>query len=283
MRARLDTIARTALSRGRAAGAFTCYDLATAHGVVAAATEAGEGVALLVSPSTAAKPYGPHLVRALRALADQAEVPVSVQLDHAADLDLVSRIVDAGADAVLVDGSREGYEGNVELVLRARELLAGRDVVLEAELGRIEGNEDVATLIASDAGELTDPGQAAEFVERTGVELLAVSIGNVHGTYQGDPVLDHDRLDAIAAAVDVPLVLHGASGLPARTVARCVASGVGKINVNTELRRAVLRHLDEEVPAALDAGANLESVLTSWSDVARRQVLQLVEGFTAAR
>jgi tagatose 1,6-diphosphate aldolase GatY/KbaY len=281
MRARLDTIARSALARGRAAGAFTCYDLATAYGVVDAATEADEGVVLLVSPSTAARPYGPQLVRSLRTVADDAPVPVSVQLDHAADLDLITRIVAAGADAVLVDGSKQGYEGNVELLLRARERLAGQDVVLEAELGRIEGDEDVATLIASDAGELTDPAQAAEFVERTGVELLAVSIGNVHGTYVGEPVLDHNRLDAVAATVDVPLVLHGASGLPAGAVSRSIASGVGKINVNTELRRAVLEHLAEAVPAALDRGANLESVLTSWSDVARRQVLRMVEGFTA--
>lgn len=281
MRARLDTIARAALAEERAAGAFTCYDLATAYGVVDAATEVGQGVVLLVSPSTAARPYGLALVRSLRALADHAAVPVSVQLDHASDLDLISRIVEAGADAVLVDGSKQGYDGNLALVTRAREVL-GPDIVLEAELGRIEGDEDVATLIASDAGQLTDPGQAAEFVQQTGVDLLAVSIGNVHGTYVGDPVLDHDRLDAIAAAVDVPLVLHGASGLPGDTVRRTVASGVGKINVNTELRRAVLQHLAEAAPEALEGGANLESVLTSWSDVARRQVLQVMGSFTAA-
>lgn len=281
MRNRLDTIARSALAQGRAAGAFTCYDLATAYGVVDAATEADQGVVLLVSPSTAARPYGPQLVRSLRSLADHAAVPVSVQLDHASDLDLISRIVEAGADAVLVDGSEQGYDANLELVAHARKEL-GPDIVLEAELGRIEGDEDVATLIASDAGQLTDPGQAAEFVRQSGVDLLAVSIGNVHGTYVGDPVLDHDRLDAIAAAVDVPLVLHGASGLPADTVRRTVASGVGKINVNTELRRAVLQHLTESAPAALDEGANLERVLATWSDVARRQVMQMMESFTAA-
>ncbi|HKX66602.1 MAG TPA: class II fructose-bisphosphate aldolase [Intrasporangium sp.] len=281
MQTRLDAIVHSALDRGRAAGAFTCYDLATAYGVVQAATEAGQGVILLVAPSTAARPYGPHLVRALRALADTAPVPVSVQLDHADDLDLVLRTVRAGADAVLVDGSKQGYEGNVELLLRARELLARHDVVLEAELGRIEGNEDVARLIASGGGELTDPGQAADFVERTGVDLLAVSIGNVHGSYLGEPLIDHGRLDAIRAAVEVPLVLHGASGLPVETVRRCISSGVGKINVNTELRRAVLEHLIDQAPVALHRGADLESLLGSWSDVVRHQVLSLIEGFTA--
>ncbi|WP_159793075.1 class II fructose-bisphosphate aldolase [Puerhibacterium puerhi] len=282
MRANLSAIVRSALDRGRAAAAFTCYDLTTATGVVDVATELGEGVVLLVSPSTAAKPYGPHLVRALRALADDAAVPVSVQLDHAADLDLIVRTVDAGADAVLVDGSKAGYTGNVALLRRARERLSGRHVVLEAELGRIEGNEDVAALIASGAGELTDPGEAAQFVRDTEVDLLAVSIGNVHGRYLGEPVLDHARLSAIAAAVDVPLVLHGASGLPTETVRRCVAAGVGKINVNTELRRAVLECLTAEAPGALEHGANIESLLGSWVAATRRPVLQVMEAFTAS-
>lgn len=265
MQQRLDHLARAALARGRSAGAFTCYDLATAHGVVTAAADAGEGVVLLVSPSTAARTYGLDLVRSLRAVADAAPVPVSVQLDHAGDLDLVERVVGAGADAVLVDGSRGGYEENVRLVLAARERLAGRDVVLEAELGRISGDEDVAALVASGSGELTDPAQAADFVRRTGVDLLAVSVGNVHGTYQGEPVIDHERLAAVAATVDVPLVLHGASGLPAETLRRCVGQGVGKVNVNTELRGAVLGRLATTVPAALADGLNLEAVLADWS------------------
>lgn len=281
MKHRLDHLVRTATGRGRAVGAFTCYDLATAHGVVSAAAEVGEGVVLLVSPSTAARPYGLDLIRGLRAVADAAPVPACVELDHAGDLGLVERAVDAGADAVLVDGSKLGYEENVRLILDARERLAGREVVFEAELGRISGNEDVAALIESGSSELTDPDQATDFVRRTGVDLLAVSVGNVHGTYRGEPVIDHDRLSALAAAVDVPLVLHGASGLPATTLRRCIGQGVGKINVNTELRRAVLERLAISVPAALDEGLNLEAVLADWSDTVSTQVRAMVTTFAA--
>lgn len=281
MRTRLDTLVRSAQSAGRAAGAFTCYDLTTAAAVVAAAADRDEGVVLLVSPSTAATTYGQTLVRALRTLADHAPVPVSIQLDHAGDLDLILRTVEAGADAVLVDGSKGGYAANVALVLQARELLADHDVALEAELGRIEGNEDVAALVAAGAAGLTDPAQAKDFVAQTGVDLLAVSIGNVHGSYLGDPVIDHERLDDIAAEVDLPLVLHGASGLSPLTVRRCITSGVGKINVNTELRTAVLERLAATVPAALAHGANLESVMRSWSDEARNQVSQILSSLVA--
>lgn len=274
MRQRLDVIVRDALRRGRATGAFTCYDLVTAHGVVSAASKAGEGVILLVSPSVARQPYGQDLVRALRTLADSADVPVAIQLDHARDPDLIVQTVGAGADAVLVDGSTGGHEDNLALIAATRARLAGLDVVVEAEIGRIEGDEDVAALIASASGDLTDPEEAADFARRAGVDLLAVSVGNVHGRYHGEPVIDHDRLDAIARLVDIPLVLHGASGLPAETLRRCVASGVGKININTELRRAVLADLAGSVPAALAGGANLERVLASWSDAVQRQVSQ---------
>lgn len=281
MRTRLDTIVRSAQRSGRAAGAFTCYDLATAAAVVDGAGVRGDGVVLLVSPSTAATPYGQTLVRALRTVADHAPVPVSVQLDHASDLDLIRQTVEAGADAVLVDGSKGGYEANIALLQEARQLLAGHDVVLEAELGRIEGDEDVAAQIAAGSAGLTDPAEARDFVARTGVDLLAVSIGNVHGSYLGEPVIDHERLDAIASAVTVPLVLHGASGLPAHTVRRCIASGVSKINVNTELRTAVLERLAATVPAALVKGANLESVMRSWTDEARDQVSRILASFAA--
>ncbi len=282
MRARLDQIVRAARSESRAAGAFTCYDLATAIGVVAAADQRGQGVILLVSPTTAASAYGQHLVRSLRQLADHAPNPVSVQLDHASDLDLIARTIAAGADAVLVDGSKHGDEANMALIADARRLLPD-GTVIEAELGRIQGNEDVAALIASGGGELTDPGGAEVFVERTGVDLLAVSVGNVHGTYLGDPVLDYDRLEAISSRVDVPLVLHGASGLPAEMTQRCIGLGIGKINVNTELRTTVLTHLSSAAPAALEHGSNVEEMLASWSEVVTARTEGILAGFAPRR
>jgi tagatose 1,6-diphosphate aldolase GatY/KbaY len=119
---------------------------------------------------------------------------------------------------------------------------------VEAELGHVEGGEDVAT--ATEAGSLTDPDEAVWFVAATGCDCLAVSIGNVHGRYARAPELDWERLRAIHDRVDVPLSLHGASGIDDADVARAIALGVCKVNVNTELRERYHAQLEVGLPAA---------------------------------
>jgi tagatose 1,6-diphosphate aldolase GatY/KbaY len=167
-------------------------------------------------------------------------VPACVQIDHVSDPDLLQAALVSGAGAVLADGSRLATDENAALahgVVRA----APPGVGVEAELGHIEGAEDIAAAAA--AGALTDPAEAAGFAARTGVDCLAVSIGNVHGTYAAPPQLDWERLERIRESVgDLPLSLHGASGLEAEDVRRAVRLGICKVNVNTELRR---RYLDE--------------------------------------
>ena len=136
MRTRLDHLVTSALQHGSAVPAFTCYEFTTALAVVAAAEDAGRGVILLVAPKTAATSNGLRLIRALRGLADSAAVPVAVQLDHAADLQVMADAVAAGADSVLADGSSLPYEDNVALVQAARSLL-GPDVVISSRVGRL--------------------------------------------------------------------------------------------------------------------------------------------------
>ena len=217
--------------------AFTCYTLETATGVIAAAAEAGRPVVLLVADSAFAAPSGPSLVRALRAVADAAPVPVFVQLDHCPDTGRIAAAVDAGAHAVLADGSRLPYEDNVAFTRAAVALASPHGVAVEAELGRIEGDEDTDRQAAAGEG-ATDPAQAVDFAARTGVDCLAVAVGNVHGSYRGEPRLDLDLLADIAARTGVPLALHGASGVPDDVLARAIRGGAAKVNVNTELRRA---------------------------------------------
>ncbi|MEZ7004344.1 class II fructose-bisphosphate aldolase [Streptomyces sp. AD55] len=268
---------RACRARGAAVPAFTAYDLATATGVVTAAERAGVPVILLVSPSTAATRYGHGLVRSLRALADASSAPVAVQLDHATDLALIRDTVEAGAHAVLADGSREGYQANLDFVRAVRRQLDD-DVIVEAELGRIDGNEDVARSTDGHGAALTDPDEAARFADATGVDLLAVSVGNVHGFYRGVPVLDLERLAKIAAATDVPLVLHGASGLPSDVVTAAIDIGVCKINVNTELRRTVFAHLEEATPAHA-VGLDLDSLLAGWTEATAVTAAETIASF----
>ncbi|MDP9997327.1 MULTISPECIES: class II fructose-bisphosphate aldolase [Pseudarthrobacter] len=271
MRTRLDHLVTTALQQGSAVPAFTCYDFTTALAVVGAAEEAGRGVILLVAPKTAATSNGLRLIAALRGLADAASVPVAVQLDHASDLKVMVDAVAAGADSVLADGSSLPFEDNIALVRQARALL-GADVVLEAELGGLAGDEDRAFSADSDgvavAG-LTDSAQVEEFVARTGAELLAVAVGNVHGKYKGEPQLRWDVLQDIAVRTHIPLVLHGASGIPADELVKAAAMNVGKVNFNTELRTGVLSTLQEQLPAHRTDGENLQGLLGHWNTSAR--------------
>jgi tagatose 1,6-diphosphate aldolase GatY/KbaY len=267
MRTRLDHLVTSALQHGSAVPAFTCYDFTTALAVVAAAEEAGRGVILLVAPKTAATPNGLRLIGALRGLADAAAVPVAVQLDHAVDLQVMADAVAAGADSVLADGSSLPYEDNIALVQAARGLL-GPDVVLEAELGGLAGDEDRAfgedQSGVSVAG-LTDSAQVEDFVSRTGAELLAVAVGNVHGKYKGEPQLRWDVLQDIAVRTHIPLVLHGASGIPAEELVKAASMNVGKVNFNTELRTGVLATLQEQLRAHRSDGENLQGLLGHWN------------------
>ena len=271
MRTRLDLLVTSALQRRSAVPAFTCYDFTTALAVVGAAEDAGHGVILLVAPKTAGTSNGLRLITALRGLADGASVPVAVQLDHASDLSVMADAVAAGADSVLADGSSLPYEDNVALV-RAARALVGADVVLEAELGGLAGDEDRA-FGADEAGVavagLTDSAQVEDFVARTGAQLLAVAVGNVHGKYKGEPQLRWDVLQDIAVRTHIPLVLHGASGIPAGELVKAAAMNVGKVNFNTELRTGVLATLQEQLPVHRADGENLQGLLGHWNSSAR--------------
>ncbi|MCY1220825.1 D-tagatose-1,6-bisphosphate aldolase subunit GatY [compost metagenome] len=278
MRARLDHLVVSALQQGAAVPAFTCYDFTTALAVVEAAEEAGRGAILLVAPKTAGTPNGLRLITALRGLADSAAVPIAVQLDHASDLRVIADAVAAGADSVLADGSSLPYEENIALVREVRAVLEAQghaDVVIEAELGGLAGDEDRAFgadsvgSSAQGAAGLTDSAQVEDFVARTGAQLLAVAVGNVHGKYKGEPQLRWDVLQDIAVRTHIPLVLHGASGIPAEELVKAAAMNVGKVNFNTELRTRVLATLESETGPHRADGENLQGLLVKWNASAR--------------
>lgn len=282
MRARLDHLVVSALQQGAAVPAFTCYDFTTALAVVEAAEEAGRGAILLVAPKTAATPNGLRLITALRGLADAASVPVALQLDHASDLRVIADAVAAGADSVLADGSSLPYEENIALVREARAVLAAQghaDVVIEAELGGLAGDEDRAFgadasgPVSMDTGAgtagLTDSAQVEDFIARTGAQLLAVAVGNVHGKYTGEPQLRWDVLQDIAVRTHIPLVLHGASGIPAEELVKAAAMNVGKVNFNTELRTGVLATLEAQTGSYRADGENLQGLLGTWNASAK--------------
>ncbi len=223
---------------GRAVGAFTAYDLETAWGVLAAAEQRGTAVILLVSGAAFDAPRGTQLSEALATAARLAAVPVCIQLDHISDMAVIERAGRLSYGAVMADGSKLDFRGNIELVAEARKVLGPGGPEVEGELGHLAGGEDVARAVT--AGHLTDPDQVADFVAQSGLSCLAVSIGNVHGTYAEPPRLDWDRLARIREATSVHLSLHGASGLSDADISRAVGLGITKVNVNLELRQAYI-------------------------------------------
>jgi tagatose 1,6-diphosphate aldolase GatY/KbaY len=261
---------------GAAVGAFTCYDLEAAGAALRAAAEAGTGVILLIGGRSYTEPGGGLLLAALVAAVRASDARACVQLDHCADLAVIESALEAGAGAVMADGSELPYEENAAFVERAAELARRHGAGVEAELGHLSGDEDVATGVA--AGALTDPAEAAEFVARTGADCLAVSIGNVHGAYRDPPRLDWDRLEAIRSAIATPLSLHGASGIPDEMVRRTIVTGVAKINVNTELRSAYLDATADALPAVLE-GCRLNALHLAQSAAVERVVAAKLRAF----
>ncbi|PRB75365.1 fructose-bisphosphate aldolase [Arthrobacter sp. MYb214] len=250
-----------AIAAGHAVPAFTCYDFTTALAVVAEAEAQDRAVILNVAPKAAGSTAGLRLISALRTLGEHAAVPVAIQLDHASDAQLIARAVQAGATAVLADGSAGTLEENTAFVQQVRSLI-GPEVVLEAELGALPGNEDKA--FEQSASQLTDPAQVARFVQDSGAQLLAVAIGNVHGRYKGEPKIHWDVLEAINAESPVPLVLHGASGIAPADLSRSISFGVGKVNLNTELRTGTMAALAGQLDARRADGQNILGLLGDW-------------------
>jgi fructose-bisphosphate aldolase class II/tagatose 1,6-diphosphate aldolase GatY/KbaY len=238
------------LRRGQAIAAITTYTLESTVAIVRAAERLDLPVLLMAGASSyGAVGRGPLAAAALAA-AHAASVPVGVHLDHCKDETEVDACLALGYSSVMIDGSHLPLEENIALTRRVVERAHAAGAWVEAELGALSGDEDRSGHAA--AGDMTDPAQASEFAERTGVDALAVAVGNVHG-FTPEPVrLDLGRLQQIAATCRAPLVLHGASGLPDEDLLGAVAAGVVKVNVNAELRRAYVQALAAGLTGAGD-------------------------------
>jgi tagatose 1,6-diphosphate aldolase GatY/KbaY len=223
---------------GYAIGAFNVYNLEGAQAVIRAAEAENAPVLLQLHPAALELGGGPLMALCLAA-AREASVPANVHLDHSTSESQIRAARMAGVDSVMADGSQLSFTENVEFTRRISEFMHATDGFVEAELGRLSGTEDRFTVAVFEE-RLTDPTQAHHFVKSTQVDALAVCVGNVHGRYRTEPRLDFKRLGAIRDGVAVPLVLHGASGLPPAVVRHSIELGVAKFNVNTELREAYL-------------------------------------------
>ncbi len=236
--------------KGRyAVGAFNVENMEMAQAVIAAAEAMCAPVIVQTTPGTL-KHAGPEIFAGMvKSMARSASVPVALHLDHGNSYELAQKCLREGYTSLMIDGSPLPFRDNI-LLTKSVVLLAG-DIPVEAELGKVGGKEDD---LQADAA-YTDPLQAKEFVEMTGIFSLAPAIGTAHGVYKTKPKLDIARLSRIRDVVQVPLVLHGTSGVPEDDVKECISRGICKVNYATELRlvfsNAVKKYIAEN-PNAFD-------------------------------
>ena len=239
---------------GYAVPAFNIHNLETLQVVVDTAAELKSPVILAGTPSTIVYAGGEYIVAMAEVAAKKYDIPIAIHLDHYEDVEEIKHYVDLGFNSTMIDASHAEYEDNIKMVKEVVEYAHRFDATVEAELGRLGGQEDDLVVESKDAM-YTNPKQAKDFVERTGIDSLAVAIGTAHGLYHGEAKLDFDRLKEIREAVDVPLVLHGASDVPDELVKKAISLGICKVNVATDLKipfSAAVKKYFIENPSAND-------------------------------
>lgn len=257
-------ILNRAYREGFAVAAFNVITLEVLQGVIDAAEEERAPVFVQFNPANL-RHVGLRYAAALaKAAATQAAVPVVLHLDHGETYAQAVACLRAGFTSLMYDGNADTFEDNIATTRWVKELAAAVAIPVEGELGRIAGREEEINVAPEDA-ELTDPDAAREYVQRTGVDSLAVAVGNMHGQTTRAARLDLERLRRIRANVTVPLVLHGASGLPDDQVRAAIGLGVCKFNVATQLNQGYLR-------AMAGAGEAAPQDLRSLLMAARREV-----------
>lgn len=220
-----------------AVGAFNIENLEFVMAVLAAAEETKSPVIMQTTPGTVKSAGLDYFYGMVKAAAERASVPVALHLDHGDGFDRCMQALRVGYTSVMIDGSHESFEDNIALTASVARVGGAMGVPVEAELGKVGGKEDDGPAVEGE-NPYTDPEEAREFVERTGCTSLAIGVGTAHGVYTETPHIEQDVVKAIRAAVDVPLVLHGTSGVPDEQVAEAVKNGICKVNYATELRQA---------------------------------------------
>ncbi len=243
-----------AKKHGYAVGAFNTNNMEIVQAIVAAAEEMEAPVILQASQGAIKYAGLEYIVAMVKAAASQVSVPVAMHLDHGTSFEQVVGCIRSGFSSVMYDGSKHPFDINVANTQEVVRVAHAVGVTVEGELGKIGGTEDDIHVDEA-AAMMTVPEEAVEFVRDSGVDALAIAIGTAHGPYKGEPCLDFDRLEKIGKMVEIPLVLHGASGVPDDAITRCIKLGISKINIDTDLRQsftAAIRDVLAERPGEID-------------------------------
>ena len=267
----LDLI-KSALKGGYAVPSFCTWDAESVKTVLDVAEEMSAPV-MLMNGWAEFPIIRPSLYSTIvHGLIDRYTIPASLHLDHGQSMDEVRECIEARYNSVMLDFSDRPFNENVNALKEVVALARPHGITVEGELGAV-GMVDTSVLEGNPESTLTDPGTARKYVEATGVDMLAVSIGNAHGLYKEDPKLDFDLLNEIRKSVDVPLVLHGGSGTPQEDLETAISMGIAKVNVASDSVHTVRKSLMEQwssgenqwVPLATKkAFERMADVLRTW-------------------
>jgi fructose-bisphosphate aldolase class II len=286
----------SATSGKYAVGAFNIHNLESLQAVVSAAYEENSPVIVAVTPSAIKYAGLTYLAELVKTAAQLTPVPMSLHLDHGMDIETAKQCLDIGFTSVMIDGSHLDFEENVAVTKKVVESAHEKDVSVEAELGRLTRVED-ASLEEKEAI-LTDPEAAKKFVECTNIDSLAVAIGTSHGAYKfkGESKLDFNRLKEIRERIDIPLVLHaasgvpnwviekatrygaqlgGAKGVPDESIKQAIKQGIAKINIDTDIRlafTATIREVIATAPTQFDPRKILEPARDAMRDIVKSKL-----------
>ena len=231
-----------------AVGLFNAVNMELARGIIEAAEETGSP--LIIGTAEIFFPYGPleDVSYFLIPMAKRAKVPVVVHLDHGLTRESCIKALELGFTSIMYDCSTDPYDVNVSKVKEMAEIAHSYGATIEGELGHVGDNEGSAEAVPADSDPsiyFTDPAMAKDYVDKTGVDALAIAVGNAHGAYKLPPKLDFDRIKTIAGTVDVPLVLHGGSGLTDDDFKRAINEGISKVNIFTDLNIAAAQAVSD--------------------------------------
>lgn len=270
----IDVLMKEAEAGGYAVGAFNCNNMEIVQAIVDAARTERSPVIMQASQGAIKYAGIDYIVAMVKVASDGAGVPVALHLDHGTSFAQVMQCIRSGFSSVMIDGSKHPLEDNIALTCRVMDVARAVGVSVEAELGKIGGTED--DIVVSEREALfTDPEEARYFVERTGVDALAVAIGTAHGRYKGVPQLDFDRLRKIRSLVHTPIVLHGSSGVPDEAIREAIEIGVRKINIDTNIREAFVdrtRQVCADHPDEIDPRKILGPAREAATEIIREKI-----------
>lgn len=264
-----------AQKNGYAVPAFNCHNLETIQVIVETANELRSPVIIAGTPGTFDYAGRDYIQSIVETAAKKYNIPIILHLDHHTKIEDIEASLKLGTKSVMIDASHHSYDENIAIVKKVVEIAHKFDATVEAELGILGGQEDDLVVNEKDS-KYTNPQQAVDFVKKTGIDSLAVAIGTAHGLYKEEPKLDFERLKEIRNLVTIPLVLHGASGVPEEAVKKAISLGITKVNIATELKIPFSSKLREYLvthPEENDPRKYMKDAKKAMAEVVKEKIL----------